>query len=113
MTGLLYSKNVDNILNLKHSKRYEAQHKNLSDRSYLGYTVIKLDEDVTFYIGWREDDMKEYKAFKGDYLVQTIMQPPEIIKTWYELRIKYKVFQNKKQSAATDYSNKKTLSKTV
>ena len=97
LSGLLYTANVKNILDLKHTKSYVAQHKNPSERSMFGYTVIKLDQDVTYYVGWREDSMTEYNARKGEYLTQTAGQPPEIIKSWNELRAKYKVFQNKKE----------------
>ncbi|OEH53019.1 hypothetical protein AQ616_18450 [Oceanobacillus sp. E9] len=96
LSGLLYSKNVEDITVLKHSKKYVAQSKNPTSRSMFGYTVIKLNEDVTFHVGWRKDDLKEYKALKGEYLAQTIMQPPTVIKSWDELRRSFKVFRNEK-----------------
>lgn len=91
--GLIYTNNVQNIGELKHSKIYNAQSKEKGDYSMFGYVAIKLEEDVTFYVGWRPDEMTEYNAKKGEYLVQTVMQPPRIVKSWDELRTKYKVFQ--------------------
>ncbi|MCC2248919.1 hypothetical protein JUJ52_02970 [Virgibacillus sp. AGTR] len=97
ISGLLYSLPYENLQSIKHAKSYDAQHKTPSERNLFGYTAIKLEEDVTFYVGWRPDDMKEYRAKKGEYLVQCPMQPPNIIKSWTELRMKYHVFQNKPQ----------------
>ncbi|AUJ26579.1 hypothetical protein [Virgibacillus dokdonensis] len=96
LTGLLYTTNVSDILKLKHTNSYVAQHKTPHNRSLFGYSVIKLDQDVTYYVGWKEDSMTEYNARKGEYLIQTPGQPPEVIKSWNELRTKYKVFQKKK-----------------
>lgn len=94
-SGLLYSTPYKELEDIKHSKSYDAQAKKVEERSIFGYKVIKLSEDVVFYVGWRNDDMKEYHAKKGEYLVQAPMQPPKIVSTWGELREKYKVFQNK------------------
>jgi hypothetical protein len=96
LTGLLYTTNVSDILKLKHTKSYDAQHKTPSEQSIFGYKVIKLDQDVTYYVGWRPNEMRAFHAKKGEYLTQTVGQPPNIVKTWSELRCKYKVFQNKK-----------------
>lgn len=93
LSGLLYSLPYKNITEVKHSKHYHAQAKNPSDRSMFGYEAIKLEEEVIYFVGWREDDMNEYHANKGEYLVQAPTQPPKIVETWSELRTKYKIFK--------------------
>lgn len=99
LSGLLYSVPYEkDIKELPHSRHYYAQAKNPVDRTIWGYEVVKLEADVIYYVGWRADDMKEYHAEKGEYLVQTMFQPPRIIETWSELRAKYKVFQNRKEN---------------
>lgn len=95
LSGLLYTLPYEKLKDIKHSKSYNVQHKTPGERSMFGFTAIKLEEDVTFHVGWRPDDMKEYQAKKGEYLVQTPTQPPTIIKSWAELRSTYRVFRNK------------------
>lgn len=95
LSGLLYSLSYDDLKSIKHSKSYQAQHKQPDKRHLFGYTVIKLEEDVTFHVGWRPDDLKENQAKKGEYLAQCPTQPPNIVKSWAELRKTYHVFQNK------------------
>lgn len=99
VTGLLYSLPFQKLTDVKHSKHYHAQAKDLRDRSMFGYEVIKLEQDVVYYVGWRVDSMSEYHAKMGEYLVQAPMQPPRIVKTWQQLRQAYKVFQNQKEGA--------------
>lgn len=94
LSGLIYSLPYKDIQEVKHSKHYYAQAKEPSDRSMFGYEVVKLEEDVIYYVGWRTDNMQEYHAKKGEYLVQTAMQPPRIINNWNQLRAAYKVFKN-------------------
>lgn len=95
ISGVLFTTNVKNILELPHEKRYNAAIRKPTSRieAWFGYRVIKLTKDVTWYAGWRPDGMEEFTAKKGDYLVQCLGNPPKIIKTWVELRRDYKVFQ--------------------
>lgn len=94
LSGLLHTLPYDKLHSIKHSKSYNAQHKKPSKWSIYGYSIIKLEEDVTFHVGWRPDDMKEHHAKKGEYLVQCPLQPPSIVTSWAELRKNYRVFRN-------------------
>lgn len=94
LSGLIYNLPYEHLDHIKQTKSYMAQHKTPNKRSIFGYKVIKLDQDVTYKVGWRENDMKEFHAKKGEYLTQCPGQPPNIIKTWSELQATYRVFRN-------------------
>ena len=95
LSGLLFKTPFEHLTDIKHTKHYTGQHKDPSERSMFGYSIIKLDEDVTYHVGWRQDDMKAYHAKKGEYLVQCPLQPPSIVKTWAELQTTYHIFRNR------------------
>ena len=93
LSGLLYQLPHQHIEDVKHTKCYDAQHKRPDMRSMFGYTIVKLAEDVTYRVGWRDDSMQEFQAKTGDYLIQCPGQPPSIVKTWAELRSTYHIFR--------------------
>lgn len=96
--GLLYQTPFKQLTDLQHKKHYRAQARERRDRHTFGYDIVKLDQDVTWFAGWTNNDMKEYTAQKGEYLVQCFMQPPRVVKTWADLKKEFHVFRNTKKT---------------
>lgn len=82
------------ILDLKHSKTYEAKIRKPESHmeNAFGYNIIKLEQDFNFTV-YRN----EHKAFIGQYLAQYRFAPmgypaPIILDNWQAVRSEFHVF---------------------
>ena len=84
------------ILDLKHTKSYEAKIRKPESHmeNTFGYDIIKLEQDFSYTIYGNER-----VAMVGQYLAQCRFAPwgnpaPIIVNSWDELRARFHVFKN-------------------
>lgn len=102
VSGLITRSKFERLTDLAHTKHYRAQARNRSDQHMYGYDIIKLDQDVTWCAGLRDEKLTEFTANKGEYLVKCHGQPPRRIKNWTQLKQEFHVFRNSKTKTESE-----------